>query len=507
MEQIKKLQKMASYASDRQTIGLKEHVVEKALRTDPRLAEAVDTAFERHTQLTKEFPEILRMNEHAQIAALQENFLNFYAADAVNPYVALSGNGPWVVTSCGAVIFDCGGYGMLGFGHAPDSILEVLGETQCMANIMTASFAQKRFADRINREIGHRRTNQKKPVFDKYICLNSGSEAVTLAARLSDINAKNMTDPGGRYAGKRIKFLALKGAFHGRTDRPSQVSDSSLPHYKNALASFRDRDNLLTVAPNDVIGLEAVFSAAERDGIFIEAMFVEPVMGEGDPGKAISPDFYAKARALTEAHGALLIVDSIQAGLRTHGCLSIVDYPGFTSLPAPDIETYSKALNAGQYPFSVLALSKRVVPLYKVGVYGNTMTTNPRALGVAALVLDRLTPKIRANIQERGREFVERFKDLQKELPTLIEEVQGTGLLFSVKINEKRMKVLGETGLEILLRRRGIGVIHGGTNSLRFTPVFDVTSEHINLVIDIVGDALRSSDRKTEVHLERRLNV
>lgn len=57
-------------------------------------------------------------------------------------------------------------------------------------------------------------------------------------------------------------------------------------------------------------------------------MFVEPVMGEGDPGRALPPAFYAAARELTKAHGTVLMVDSIQAGLRAHGVLSIVDYPG-----------------------------------------------------------------------------------------------------------------------------------------------------------------------------------
>lgn len=61
--------------------------------------------------------------------------------------------------------------------------------------------------------------------------------------------------------------------------------------------------------------------------------------------------FYNLARELTAAHGSLLLVDSIQAGLRATGYLSIVDYPGFEHAQAPDMETYS-ALNAGQYPLS-----------------------------------------------------------------------------------------------------------------------------------------------------------
>ena len=74
--------------------------------------------------------------------------------------------------------------------------------------------------------------------------------------------------------------------------------------------------------------------------------------------------------------------------LSTHGCLSIVDYPGFDGIEAPDFETYSKALNAGQYPLSVLAVSERAAGLYQKGIYGNTMTTNPRAMDVACAVLD-----------------------------------------------------------------------------------------------------------------------
>ena len=64
--------------------------------------------------------------------------------------------------------------------------------------------------------------------------------------------------------------------------------------------------------------------------------------------------------------------------------LSIVDYPGFEGVEAPDMETYSKALNGGQYPLSVLAVNERAANLYRKGVYGNTMTTNPRAMDIAA---------------------------------------------------------------------------------------------------------------------------
>ena len=69
----------------------------------------------------------------------------------------------------------------------------------------------------------------------------------------------------------------------------------------------------------------------------------------------------------TREHGSMLVVDSIQAGLRAHGVLSIVDYPGFGEHDEPDMESYSKALNAGQFPLSVLALSGMAAANYRQG--------------------------------------------------------------------------------------------------------------------------------------------
>jgi len=214
------------------------------------------------------------------------------------------------------------------------------------------------------------------------------------------------------------------------------------------------------------------------------------VMGEGNPGQAITPEFYARARELTEAYDTILLVDSIQAGLRAHGVLSICDYPGFEGLEAPDMETFSKALNGGQYPLSVLALNESSSQLYRAGVYGNTMTTNPRALDVAATVLGSITPELRQNIESRGREFLDKLKGLQSELGGCITKVQGTGLLLSAELDPERFKSYGVDSSEEYMRTHGINVIHGGTNALRFTPPFDISSEEVDLIIQVTRDAL-----------------
>ena len=337
------------------TTGLTDAVVLDFAGRDPDLREAIAAAAAEYARIRAEFPELLDLDEDAQATEVQSGFVNFYAADAANPYVALVARGPWIVTLKGAVIYDTGGYGMLGLGHTPAPVMDAMSRPQAMANIMTPSVSQLRFARAMRAEIGQ--TRGACP-YSAFLCLNSGSESVSLASRIVDANAKTMTDPGARHAGKTIKRVVVKGAFHGRTERPALYSDSSRKTYLQYLASYRGEDSVITVAPYDEDALRKVFADADANGWFVEAMFLEPVMGEGDPGRSVPVAFYNTARELTRGHGSLLLVDSIQAGLRATGYLSIVDYPGFEGIVAPDMETYSKALNAGQYPLSVLAVTE-----------------------------------------------------------------------------------------------------------------------------------------------------
>ncbi len=489
-----KLATLRNHGGSRRTVGVDDATIAAFAASHPALPEAIDAAVAEYERVRSEFPELLDLDEDAQVRAVQDGFVNFYPEDAVNPYVALAARGAWMVTLKGAVLYDTGGYGMLGFGHTPQAVLDAMSRPQAMANIMTPNLSQLRFDRALRKELGH--TRGACPYSD-FFCLNSGSESVSLAARIADTNTKLMTDPGGRHAGRTVKRVVVKGSFHGRTERPALYSDSSRKSYLQHLASFRDEDSVIAVEPYDIDALKRVFADADSNGWFIEAMFLEPVMGEGDPGRAVPPAFYAAARELTRAHGSLFLVDSIQAGLRANGVLSIVDYPGFEGLDAPDMETYSKALNAAQYPLSVLAVTSHAAALYRKGTYGNTMTANPRALDVACAVLGMLTPALRDNIRQRGVEAIAKLEKLRSETGGLVTKVQGTGLLFSCEL-APQFKGYGVGSTEEWLRERGLGVIHGGANSLRFTPHFGIESDELDLVIGLVKRALLEGPRQQQ---------
>jgi acetylornithine/succinyldiaminopimelate/putrescine aminotransferase len=111
-------------------------------------------------------------------------------------------------------------------------------------------------------------------------------------------------------------------------------------------------------------------------------------------------------------------------------------------------------------------------------------------MDVACAVLNGITPAVRRNIRERGQEFLDRFRELQRELGDRITGVQGTGLLFSLELNSRLYKCYGSDSTEEYLRMHGCNVIHGGQNSLRFTPYFGITSDEVELVVNATRRAL-----------------
>ncbi len=163
------------------TRGLDDNVIERFLATDAALATAIERAHVLYTELRATRPDLVDLDEAQQMQRLQDGIVNFYAADAVNPYVAAAAQGPWIVSLKGAVIYDCGGYGMLGLGHAPQPVLDAMNQPHVMANVMTSSISQMKFIEKLRAEIGH--TRKDGTPFSHFMCLNSGSEDSGLAPR------------------------------------------------------------------------------------------------------------------------------------------------------------------------------------------------------------------------------------------------------------------------------------------------------------------------------------
>ena len=155
-----KLEDIRKNSGESDTAGLTNSEVFDFLSLDSSLKKAITQAHDYHLHLRETLGNAILMKaETSLIEHLQGGFVNFYAPATINPYVAISAQGPWIITSHGAVIHDNGGYGMLGSGHGPEEIVSSMSKNWVMANVMTASFSQQRFVEALNKELGHTRGN------------------------------------------------------------------------------------------------------------------------------------------------------------------------------------------------------------------------------------------------------------------------------------------------------------------------------------------------------------
>ena len=161
------LNQMRAASGEAETVGLPDSVILDFASRDSTIVRAIEEASSKQNQLSSDE---LMMDEGELVKHLQADFVNFYAPATVNPYVALAGRGPWIVTAHGSVLHDNGGYGMLGIGHGPDEIISKMSENHVMANVMTPSFSQARLAAALRNELGHTRGSCP---FSKFICASS----------------------------------------------------------------------------------------------------------------------------------------------------------------------------------------------------------------------------------------------------------------------------------------------------------------------------------------------
>ena len=151
---LAQLAEIRNNTGNKKTVGLKDEIITRFSSKDQNLIRAISEASEVHKQHLDEFgEEYMMMDESDLITHLQSDYVNFYAPATVNPYVAIAARGPWIVTSHGAVLHDNGGYGMLGGGHGPDDVIGAMSKNWVMANVMTASFSQKRLAEALRKEV------------------------------------------------------------------------------------------------------------------------------------------------------------------------------------------------------------------------------------------------------------------------------------------------------------------------------------------------------------------
>jgi 4-aminobutyrate aminotransferase len=321
---------------------------------------------------------------------------------------------------------------------------------------------------------------------------NSGAEAMEGALKAAV------------YSTGRQKFIAFRGAFHGRTFGTLSLTASKAAQRKGFGAQALD----VTHAPyaNPIrfpLELRAGESVGRRVARYIEqtifkttvppddcaAIIVEPVQGEG--GYVVpNADFLPELRRICDEHGIALIVDEVQSGVGRTGKLWAIEHFGVT----PDIICMAKAIGGG-IPLGI-TLAREDLMQWHVGAHASTFGGNPVAIVAALKTLEILENGVMKNAAEMGAYMMKKLRGLQDKRE-MISDVRGLGLMIGIEISHDRdaEEPWAELRDDIVLEcfKRGLVIQGAGESAIRFSPPLIIDREQADFAIETVDAAIEQS--------------
>lgn len=328
------------------------------------------------------------------------------------PRFIVRGRGPWLQDADGRRYVDyCGSWGALLLGHAHPGIVQSIRRAAARGTSFgAATEAEVLLAEAVKRSF---------PSIELLRFVNSGTEATMSAVRA----ARGFTE--------RERIVTFEGGYHGHADAflakaGSGMAAAGLPASKG-VPRGATRDTILARF-NDLEGVEGLFS---RQGPEIAAVIVEPVAG--NMGVVPPQDgFLEGLRALTRAHGALLVFDEVITGFR------IARGGGQERFGVrPDLTCLGKILGHG-LPVGayggrreIMEVVAPVGPVYQAG----TLAGNPLAMAAGLSTLRALDRLLYARLERTSRTLERGFLDAARDARVRL-HIQRVGSMLGISFRD-----------------------------------------------------------------------
>jgi len=312
---------------------------------------------------------------------------------------------------------------------------------------------------------------------------DSGSTAVEVALKLAFQFQQLRGFP------RRVKFLALRNAYHG--DTIGSVSLGGIDTFHRVFQPLLF--HTLRVNPT-IPELQQAFADHAHE---LAAFVLEPLV-QGAAGILLQPPgFLREARSLCHSHGVLLVADEVATGFGRTGTMFACDQEGVT----PDLLTLAKGLSGGYLPVAATMATDEVfrqflgLPEERLTFFhGHSFGGN--ALGCAAALasldlfqreqtLASLPPKIaalRARLSAKIASLPHVFEIRQKGLMVGIELRRSDSRPYSPEeaVGARVCRIVRRHG--VILRPLGSVVV--------LMPPLSVTTDQIDRLVDATAAAI-----------------
>jgi predicted acetylornithine/succinylornithine family transaminase len=349
------------------------------------------------------------------------------------------------------------GIGVSCLGHGHPGLAKALGD-QAKALIQVSNLyfhpLQGELAARLSRLTGLERA---------FFC-NSGTEAVEACLKFA---RRYWHTRGGA---QRVKFVAFRQSFHGRTMGSLSVTWDE--HYRTPFQPLITDVVFADPSDPDALGRLVDDSTA--------AMIIEPIQGEGGV-RPISAALAAAISSAAKRTGTLVIADEVQSGSGRTGAFIASRSLGLE----PDLISLGKALGAG-VPIGAAMVSASVAKTISPGDHGTTYGGNLLACRAALVFLDALEGGLLDRIPRLSSQLFAGLRALETRHANVIAEVRGAGLMAGIDLRVDAQPVVAGALERGLLVNRTAGTV------VRLLPPYIVSEAEIDEALGILDETLAS---------------
>lgn len=345
-----------------------------------------------------------------------------------------------------------------------------------------------RFVDTFARVLGD-------PALPHLFFVDGGTLAVENALKVAFDWKSRYNEARGVDPELGTKVLHLRGAFHGRSGYCLSLTNTDpnkvarFPKFAwpridaPAIRSAMSDASIAAMEAESVRQARAAFEANPHD---IACFIAEPIQGEGGD-RHFRPQFFAAMRELCDEFDALLIADEVQTGCGITGTAWAYQQLDIE----PDVVAFGKktqvcGIMAGrrvdEVSDNVFAVSSRIN-----STWGGNLADMVRSRRILEVIESE---GLFAHAAEMGAHLRAGLEQLADELPALVCDVRGRGLMcaFSLDGPQRRDAVLGA------LWRRGVIALGSGSDSIRFRPALTVSRAEIDEAVTAMREVLLAGE-------------
>jgi ornithine--oxo-acid transaminase len=433
--------------------------------------------------------ELFNQREHERYA-LHERYLNdqmVRVLQAIGYDIGFChGRGQYLYTRDGTRYLDLlSGYGVFAIGRnhpkLRDALKSVLDADLPNLVQMDVSTLAGILAERLLTHV---------PYLDKALFVNSGSEAVEAAIKLT------------RAATGRPGIVYCEHAFHGLSYGALSLNGDDI--FRKGFEPLLP--NCVRVRFNDLFALEKALHSRT-----IAAFIVEPIQGKGVNMPA--NDYLTEAARLCRKYGTLLVADEVQTGMGRTGRFLAVEHWNVE----PDMILLAKALSGGLVPVGAVLTRKKIFGnvfsrMDRAVVHGSTFGNNELAMAAGISTLDVLeSERLIENAAQTGAYL---SRALAEKIPNheFLHEVRGKGLMVGIEFGAPTSLKLKASWHALEASRKGLfcqlitiplfkdhkilsQVAGHASHTIKLLPAFVVTEADCEWILNAFASVLADSER------------